>query len=202
MTERRTSVEKGREPDPFSEKSCSDFKRVRKEYRSRREQMVLAFRNLLIEQLQSDGRYTVKDGSRGRNRGRGTKTYGTAGRGSTKYEAKNDNDHAMASLYASRFKGPDSRQYDLSDWLWIEIVRNGRDWLLVSFQAPDRDRGSRNHHALQDRIALIDAGADGFDGSGHFEDTGIELPLDKQKADRLIALIEERLERMEEAHGA
>ena len=42
MTERRTSVEKGREPDPFSEESCSDFKRVRKEYRSRREQMVLA----------------------------------------------------------------------------------------------------------------------------------------------------------------
>lgn len=92
---------------------------------------------------------------------------------------------------------------DLRDWRWIEVKRaagaavgrqrDGESVLLISFQAPDLDVNSGNRHVLFDRIALMDAGSDGFDGSGRCEVTGLALPLDGAGREALWHLVARRL---------
>lgn len=195
MGDQRTPVEIHHASDAFSEKSRSDFERAREAYRGVRKQMIEAFRDLLAERLKNDRRYRVIAHRR-------------AGHGGEHYHPRNKESAATKRLYSKRFGGAGVPTYDLSDWRWVEIEIKSKDRnegassLLVSFQSPDYDEKRRNHHALQDRIALIDGGADGFDGSGNFEDTGLTLPLSEDDTDTLVRYIEERLERMEAAHEA
>ena len=195
MDDRRTPAKSRPASGAFSEKARSDFERARQAYRNVRKQMIEAFRDLLAERLQNDRRYAVI-------------AHWNAGCGSTKYHPHNKEDAVTKRLYSKRFGGAGVPTYDLGDWRWIEIEikskgRNeGARSLLVSFQSPDFDKGSKNHHSLQDRIALIDGDADGFDGNGNFEDTGLTLPLSEDDADTLVRYIEERLERMGAGHGA
>ncbi|AEB07783.1 hypothetical protein Corgl_1685 [Coriobacterium glomerans PW2] len=91
--------------------------------------------------------------------------------------------------------------YDLSNWRWITIKKGEEDALIVSLQAPDRDSNEtkknepRNHHILEDRIAFIAPGTDGFDFCGKVtaEVTKFELPLSNKKANSLVNLVLKRL---------
>ena len=194
MGDRRIPVKSHHASGAFSEKARSDFERAREAYRGVRKQMIEAFRDLLAERLQNDRHYRVI-------------THRWAGHGGENYHPRNKEGAATKCLYSKRFGGAGVPTYDLSDWRWIEIKIESKDGnegtgsLLVSFQSPDYDEKYRNHHSLQDRIALIDGDADGFDGSGSFEDTGLTLPLNEDDADTLVRYIEERLERMGVGHG-
>lgn len=89
---------------------------------------------------------------------------GTAGKGKKRYKSG----------------GQLNKHFDLSNWKWIDITKDGRKF-LVSLQPPDRDPGSGNHHVLMDRIGVC--------SNGHWIITDIDLPMDKKSLDDLVKII-------------
>ena len=44
--------------------------------------------------------------------------------------------------------------YDLSNWLWINVEKDGRK-AMISLQSFDQDPNSKNYHVLLDRIGIF-----------------------------------------------
>lgn len=52
--------------------------------------------------------------------------------------------------------------YDNTNWMWIEACRDNALY-IISFQAFDQDPGSKNRHALMDRIGVYKYECDSFE---------------------------------------
>ena len=72
-----------------------------------------------------------------------------------------------------------NKPFDLSNWKWIEITKDGREF-LVSLQPPDKDPSSKNHHVLMDRIGVC--------YNEHWIITDIDLPMDEKSLDALVEI--------------
>ncbi|WP_019229965.1 hypothetical protein [Sedimentibacter sp. B4] len=72
------------------------------------------------------------------------------------------------------------KPFDLTNWKWIEITKDGREF-LVSLQPPDKDPSSGNHHVLMDRIGVY--------SNGHWIITDIDLPMDEKSLNALVEII-------------
>lgn len=73
-----------------------------------------------------------------------------------------------------------NKPFDLSNWKWIEIAKDGREF-LVSFQPPDKDPSSKNHHVLMDRIGVC--------SDDQWIITDIDLPMDEKSLGALVDII-------------
>ncbi|KUO63615.1 hypothetical protein APF79_04435 [bacterium BRH_c32] len=72
-----------------------------------------------------------------------------------------------------------NKPFDLSNWRWIEITKDDREF-LVSLQPPDKDPKSGNHHVLMDRIGVC--------SNNHWKITNIDLPMDEKSLDDLVEI--------------
>ena len=97
-----------------------------------------------------------------------------------------------SSNYTS--SGKLEKSYDLSNWKWVEgIVGDKR--FLVSLQAFDYDKSSRNIHVLMDRIGICkyDKNAKHPDFLNLMEVTSLELPLNEDDLEELYSVLAELL---------
>lgn len=90
--------------------------------------------------------------------------------------------HGSAGKGVKEYKsgGRLNKPFDLSNWKWIEIIKDGREF-LVSLQPPDKDPSSENHHVLMDRIGVC--------SNEHWIITDIDLPIDEKSLDALVEII-------------
>lgn len=120
----------------------------------------------LIKQVYTESREVerLKIANYFEKRGFKVKKRGSAGKGVKKYISG----------------GQLNKHFDLSNWKWIEITKDGREF-LVSLQPPDKDPNSGNHHVLMDRIGVC--------SNKHWKITNIDLPMDEKSLDDLVEII-------------
>ena len=84
--------------------------------------------------------------------------------------------------------------YDLSNWLWINVEKNGR-MAMISLQSFDQDPNSKNYHVLMDRIGifLYDGAASPCKSYEKMEAQDIDLPMDEKKLWKLIEVLNQKL---------
>lgn len=78
--------------------------------------------------------------------------------------------------------------YDLSNWKWVEIEKEGYKY-LISLQPFDKDKKTGNIHVLMDRIGIYKYKE--YVASEAMEKmviTNIELPLTEEKLNELLTL--------------
>ena len=128
------------------------------------------YRELRREQRQLIAGYLERQGfAVAKNGGRGIRNY-TSGR---------------------RFEVP----YDLSDWLWIDVEKNGKR-AMVSLQSFDRDPASKNYHVLTDRLGifLYDGARTARESYYRMETLDVDLPMDDGKLAVLADVLNEKLD--------
>ncbi len=86
------------------------------------------------------------------------------------------------------------RSYDLSNWKWVEGIVDDKKF-LVSLQAFDYDKSSKNVHVLMDRIGICkyDKNAKHPDYLNTMEVTSLELPLNEDDLEELYNVLTELL---------
>ena len=84
--------------------------------------------------------------------------------------------------------------YDLSNWLWINVEKNGR-MAMISLQSFDQDPNSKNYHVLMDRIGILlyDGVASPCKSYEKMEAQDIDLPMDEKKLGKLIEVLNQKL---------
>lgn len=187
------------------------FTRAKKDYKdARRMQLEMIWKNLiiLIEEKHYAENFAVRPETAHVHRA-SNRPAKRAGHGIMVQPYNHESESGVIRLlYAQRDSLP---KHDLSNWMWIPIVycenpsfpteKNTQTVMDVCFQTPDLDEESGNKHVVYDRISLIDGNADGFDGTGGCEDTGLELPFDEDKMGKLEQYVCERLERWCQVNG-
>ncbi|MDD7334650.1 MAG: hypothetical protein SOV61_00360 [Lachnospiraceae bacterium] len=83
-------------------------------------------------------------------------------------------------------------EYDLSNWLWIDITINDVNF-LISLQTFDQDPNTGNFHVLVDRIGIYAYGGDysADDAHKNMMITNIELPIDDNKLEKLANIVKD-----------
>ncbi len=79
--------------------------------------------------------------------------------------------------------------YDLSNWKWVEIEKEGYTY-LISLQPFDKDKKTGNIHVLMDRIGIYKYKE--YSASEVIEKmvaTNIELPLTEEKLNSLLTIL-------------
>lgn len=80
--------------------------------------------------------------------------------------------------------------YDLSNWQYV-YAQNGGKWFYISLQC--FDKGEHNYHVLMDRIGVCIYDADpewNFSRAiDEMRNTGVDLPLDARKLERLLKIL-------------
>lgn len=81
------------------------------------------------------------------------------------------------------------KNYDLSNWKWVEITNDYDFECIVSLNMPDVDPRSGNSHILFDRVGLLVS----YHKDGHYYETAIntdiDLPLDDSEKEKIAQLV-------------
>lgn len=93
--------------------------------------------------------------------------------------------------YGRRKRQPLPEEYDLSNWMWMDVELGDMTY-LVSLQTFDFDPNSHSYHVLMDRLGiyLYRNGSDKAPAAlHHMLETGIDLPMNTDKLDRLVNIL-------------
>ena len=93
------------------------------------------------------------------------------------------------TIYSS---GRRIKEYNLSNWKWIDITGDPDFECVVSLNMPDVDPRSGSVHALFDRVGLL---VSYHKGEHYYETavhTDIDLPLDDTKKEQIAGLVLEQ----------
>lgn len=93
--------------------------------------------------------------------------------------------------YGRRKRQPLPEEYDLSNWMWMDVELGNMKY-LVSLQTFDFDPNSQSYHVLMDRLGiyLYRNGSDRAPAAlHHMLETGIDLPMDTDKLERLASIL-------------
>lgn len=96
------------------------------------------------------------------------------------------------SHYGKRKRQPLPEEYDLSNWMWMDVELGDMKY-LVSLQTFDFDPNSQSYHVLMDRLGiyLYRKGSDRAPAAlHHMLETDIDLPMDTDKLKKLKKILE------------
>lgn len=85
------------------------------------------------------------------------------------------------------------KEYDLSNWKWVEVTDDDDFECIVSLNMPDTDPRSGNSHVLFDRVGLLVSYR--INDSYYYETaihTNIDLPLDEADKEQIAQLVLEQ----------
>ena len=87
--------------------------------------------------------------------------------------------------------------YDLSNWQWVNIKRNGRNMIMISLQTFEQDKATKNYHVLMDRLGIFVYGnaKDPRESYREMIPLDIDLPMTDEKLETLTILVKEKLEK-------
>ena len=87
--------------------------------------------------------------------------------------------------------------YDLSNWQWVNIKRNGRNMIMISLQTFEQDKFTKNYHVLMDRLGIFVYGnaKDPRESYREMIPLDIDLPMTDEKLETLTILVKEKLEK-------